>query len=50
MTNKVKDNKARLNSHRGKQVYGANYFNTYAPVATWFAIYFMILLAIFQAC
>jgi len=33
-TNKVIKHKARLNLHGGKQVYGMNYFKTYAPVAT----------------
>jgi hypothetical protein len=30
--------KARLNLHGGKQVYRMNYFKTYVPVVTWFAI------------
>jgi hypothetical protein len=33
-TNKVKSNKARLILHGGKQVYGMNYFESYAPVVT----------------
>jgi hypothetical protein len=37
-TNKVKSHKARLNLHGGNQVYGMNYFETYAPVVTWFTI------------
>ena len=37
-TNKVKSHKARLNLHGGKQIYGMNYYETYAPVVTWFAI------------
>jgi hypothetical protein len=37
-TNDVKGNKARLNLHGGRQIYGMNYFETYAPVETWFAI------------
>jgi hypothetical protein len=41
-TNKVIKHKARLNLHYGKQVYGINYFNTYAPFVTWFAIRLMI--------
>ena len=36
-----------MNIHDGKQVYGASYYETYAPVVTWFAIRFMIILAIF---
>jgi hypothetical protein len=46
-TNEIKGHKARLNIHGGKQVYGVNYFETYAPVVTWFAIRFMIIIAIF---
>ena len=38
MTNKIKGHKARLNIHCGNQVYGMNYYKTYAPVVTWFAI------------
>jgi hypothetical protein len=48
-TNEIKGHKARLNIHGGKQVYGVNYFETYAPVVTWFAIRFMIILAIFSS-
>jgi hypothetical protein len=39
---KVKSYKARLNLHSGTQVYGMNYFETYAPIVTWFAIRLMI--------
>jgi hypothetical protein len=46
-TNDVKGHKARLNIHGGKQEYGVNYFETYAPVVTWFAIRFFIILGIF---
>jgi hypothetical protein len=45
-TNEVKSHKARLNLHGGKQVYGMNYFETYAPVVTWFAIRLMIIFGI----
>ncbi len=45
-TNQVKSHKARLNLHGGKQVYGMNYFETYAPVVTWFAIRLMIIFRI----
>jgi hypothetical protein len=38
--------KARLNLHGGKQVYGMNYFETYALVVTWFAIRLMIIFGI----
>ncbi len=44
--NKVKTHKAGLNLHGGKQVYGMNYFETYAPVVTWFAIRLMIIFGI----
>ena len=37
----------RLNIHGGKQVYGANYYETYAPIITSFVIRFMTILAIF---
>lgn len=30
MPNEIKNHKARLNIHSGKQVYGANYYETYA--------------------
>ena len=46
MTNKIKGHKARLHIRSGKQVYSVNYFETYAPVVTWFAIHFMINIAI----
>jgi hypothetical protein len=45
-TNKIKSHKARLNLHGKKQVYGMNYFKTYAPVVTWFAIRLMIVFGI----
>ncbi len=45
-TNKVIKHKARLNLHGGKQVYGMNYFKTYASVVTWFAIRLMIVFGI----
>ena len=48
-TNKVIKHKARLNLHGGKQVYGMNYFETYAPVVTWFTIRLMMFLASFSA-
>ncbi len=41
-TSNVIKHKVRLNLHGGKQVYGMNYFETYAPVVTWYAIRFMI--------
>ncbi len=45
-TNKIIKHKARLNLHVEKQVYGMNYFETYAPVVTWFAIRLMIVFGI----
>jgi hypothetical protein len=42
-TNEIKSCKARLNLHGGKQIYRMNYFETYAPVVTWFAIRLMII-------
>jgi hypothetical protein len=45
-TNKLKSHKARLNLHGRKQVYRMNYFDTYAPVVTWFAIRLMIIFGI----
>jgi hypothetical protein len=45
-TKEVIKHKARLDLHGGKQVYGMNYFETYAPVVTWFAIMLMIVFGI----
>jgi hypothetical protein len=45
-TNEIKSHMARLNLHGGKQVYGMNYYETYAPVVTWFAIKLMIIFGI----
>ncbi len=45
-SNQIKSHKARLNLHGGKQVYGMNYFETCAPVVTWFAIRLMIIFGI----
>jgi hypothetical protein len=45
-TNEIKSHKARLNLHNGKQIYGMNYYETYAPVVTWFAIRLMIIFGI----
>ncbi len=33
-TNEITKHKARLNLHGGKQIYGMNYYETYAPVVT----------------
>ncbi len=45
-TNKDIKHKARLNHCGGKQLYGMNYFKTYAPVVTWFAIRLVIVFGI----
>ena len=45
-SNNIKGHEARLNIHGSKQVYGMNYYKIYAPVVMWFAIWFMITLAI----
>jgi len=45
-TNEIKSHKTRLNLHGGKQIYGMNYFETYAPVVTWLAIRLMIIFGI----
>ncbi len=47
-TNEIKSHKAQLNLHNGKQIYGMNYFETYAPIVTWFAIRLMIIFAKFD--
>ncbi len=46
MMEKVTKHKARLNLHGGKQQFGRNYFDTYAPVITWFAIQLLIVFGI----
>ena len=45
-TNKINKHNARLNLHGGKQVFGMNYFETYVPVVTWFAIKLGIIMGI----
>jgi hypothetical protein len=45
-TTKIIKHKARLNLHGGKQVCGINYFETYAPIVTWFTIRLMIVFGI----
>jgi hypothetical protein len=44
--NEIKSHKAWLNLHGRKQIYGMNYYETYAPVVTWFAIRLMIIFGI----
>jgi hypothetical protein len=46
MTRRVTKHKARLNFHSGKQEFGTNYYETYAPVVTWFAIWLLIVFGI----
>jgi hypothetical protein len=43
---RVTKHKARLNLHGGKQEFGTNYYKTYAPVVTWFAIRILIVFGI----
>ncbi len=45
-TNEVKKYKAHLNLHGGKQEYRMNYYETYAPVVTWFSIRLMMVIGI----
>ncbi len=45
-TNEITKHKARLNLHGGKQIYGMNYYETYAPVVSWFAIRLMVIFGI----
>jgi hypothetical protein len=45
-TGKVTKHKARLTLHGGKQEFGTNYYETYAPVVTWFAIRLLIVFGI----
>jgi len=49
ITNEITKYKARLNLHGGKQVYGINYYETYAPVVTWFAIRLLLVIVIILA-
>ena len=45
-TNEITKYKARLNLHGGKQEFGVNYFETYAPVISWFVTRLLIIFAI----
>ena len=47
VTNEITKYKARLNVHGGKQTFGENHFDTYAPIVTCFAIRLLIICAIF---
>ena len=46
ITNEITKYKARLNLHGGKQIYGINYYETYAPVVTWFAIRLLLIIVL----
>jgi hypothetical protein len=48
-SNRVKKYKAHLNLHGGKQEYGMNYYETYAPVVTWFSIRLLIFIGILSS-
>ena len=45
-TREVYKHKARLNLHGGKQEYGVNYWETYAPVVNWFSIRLFLVVAL----
>ncbi len=45
-TGRVTKHKARLNLQGGKQEFGTNYYETYPPVVTWFAILLLIVFGI----
>jgi Reverse transcriptase (RNA-dependent DNA polymerase) len=47
-TRKITKWKARLNLHGGKQVKGVDYWETYAPVATWSSIRLVMFLAVLR--
>jgi hypothetical protein len=46
MMGRVTKHKARLNLHSGKQEFGTNYYETHAPVVTWFTIRLLIVFGI----
>eukprot|EP00957_Ditylum_brightwellii_P133687 10192844-Ditylum_brightwellii.AAC.2 len=45
-TGKIRKWKAHLNVHGGQQVQGVNYWETYGPVVTWFAIRLLLILSL----
>ena len=45
-TGEITKHKARLNLHGGKQEFGMTYYDTYAPIVTWFAIRLLIVFGI----
>jgi hypothetical protein len=46
MTGEITKHRARLNLHGGKQEFGMTYYDTNAPVVTWFAIRLLIVFGI----
>ena len=46
VTNDITNYKAYINVHRGKQKFSEEYFDTHAPVVTWFVIRIPIICAI----
>ena len=46
ITGKILKFIARLNVHRGKQIYGMDYFELYSPVAIWVVIMFIMIVII----
>ena len=46
VTNEITKYKVRLNVQGGNHTFGENYFDTYAPVVTWFSIRILIICAI----
>ena len=44
--NRLFKHKARLNIHGTQQEYSANFFETFSPVVTWFAIIMLLVLSI----
>jgi hypothetical protein len=48
-SNEIKKYKACLDLHGGKQEYGMNYYEAYAPVVTWFSICLLIVIGILSS-
>jgi hypothetical protein len=47
-TGELQKHKARLCAHGGQQVYGVNYWETYAPVVQWMSVRVMLCLSIVE--
>jgi hypothetical protein len=47
-TGVIQKHKARLCAHGGQQVYGVNYWETYAPVVQWMSVRVMLCLSIIE--